>query len=624
MLLGAVLMTVASSAQFVYQKTAEKSVGNKIQTSEALPEFSVNRAVLYEDDFSDCSRWTIGNALEDGFTQFVDLNFECGVGLSCGGFAPIDAIESTTADNGFMMVDSDEYGGEEGGTGVENCYIELDSILDFTDNEFVSIKFETQYRMWDGGADDGNEYCLVEFSLDGGATWPSLENYEDEDGDVTDGLRYELWPDMETQDPVNNPTLKVFNVSVGVGNEPNVKMRFRWKGTWGYAWFIDDLEIFETPENDLTIVDAFAGDIVGDYNYYSIPTSQVKPMEIGAVMFNYGYTDQVDAEMTFDYAGAETGSVDPFMYSLEAGGEDTLLYVTDWTPMAIGDYTITVSVPEDDLTAGDVATADFERTDFIYGHNTPELFARGYDEDYEYAMGNVYFMEEDADLGGLNIYFADGTILNDGEVFEINVYVVGDDIQDLSNVGTAEIGPEDLEIGVYKDYTFSEANGGDGAVQLFAGNSYVVEVRKFFGENRIFVGASNFDDDFSTVNWGPFGVDDAENWYVGYAYQNAVRMNLDGAISVDEKIEAESFTMSQNIPNPASDITRINYTLNVPSEVTLTVTDMTGRIVSTVDQGTQSAGAHNIEIDVRDLSSGVYTYTMTVGAEQVTKQLIVK
>ena len=42
------------------------------------------------------------------------------------------------------------------------------------------------------------------------------------------------------------------------------------------------------------------------------------------------------------------------------------------------------------------------------------------------------------------------------------------------------------------------------------------------------------------------------------------------------------------------------------------------------NEGTQSAGEHVIEIDTNAMSAGVYTYTMIVGGESLTKQLIVK
>ena len=595
MLFGALAMAFTANAQFQHQGVnTERGYAEKGQPVAEVPQLPADRVTIYEDDIADCDRWILSNALDEGYTQFVDLQWECGTGIQPDGPASIDALTSTTADNGFLMVDSDEYGGEEGGTGIENCYATLDSVLDFSAYDYVSLAFETQYYMWDGGSSDGNEYCLVEFSTDGGATWPDPTTYEVDEADP--GMRYELWPDMGTQDPVDNPTLKVFILGTELAGEADVRMRFRWKGTWGYAWMIDDIEIFETPENDLTVVKAYAGDIINDYDYYSIPQSQTKEMTYGAVMLNNGYTDQVDAEVTIDVSGAGTSNTIE-TYSLTSGTLDTMWHASGFEPMDMGDYTVTITVPADDFDAGDVGTTGFEVTEFIYGHNNDEnLVQRGFDQDYEYAIGNVYYMEEDAYLGGLNIYFGDNTSLEAGETFEINVYVVGDDIQDLSNIGSAEIEADDLVIGDYANYTFGELFGGNGAIELFAGNSYVVEVRKFFGASRIYIASNVLDEDFSTVNYGPFGVDDAENWFVSWGWTPAVRMNLDANISVNELTDAAAFSMSQNFPNPANGLTTVRYNLTDAAAVTLQVFDMTGREVMNISEGTRVAGEHTIDI----------------------------
>ena len=63
---------------------------------------------FWSDDFSDASNWLI----EHDATA-CDLDWEIGTGLSNGGSYTTANIESTTASNGFAMIDSDEYGGEE-------------------------------------------------------------------------------------------------------------------------------------------------------------------------------------------------------------------------------------------------------------------------------------------------------------------------------------------------------------------------------------------------------------------------------------------------------------------------------------------------------------------------------
>lgn len=126
------------------------------------------RASFWNNDFSNCNEWFIDNAYDNGLTVYApDLNFECGVGLTPSGNAPIAPIESTTASNGFMLVDSDLHGGENGGVEIENCWFQTVQPINCSAHPFVSISFETFYYMWDGGSSDGNEYCLLEVSRDG-------------------------------------------------------------------------------------------------------------------------------------------------------------------------------------------------------------------------------------------------------------------------------------------------------------------------------------------------------------------------------------------------------------------------------------------------------------------------
>lgn len=616
--IGALFVALTSSAQLSQEgiSAVDRSMvgrGQEAASEILLPE---NRVTIWTDDFSDPAVWTVDNAYNNGYTEYVqDLDFEIGTGLTPDGPAAINAIASTTTDNGFAMVDSDEYGGEEGGDGVENCWFQTVDPINCADFENVSIKFETFYRMWDNGNSDGNEYCLVEVSTDG-TTWPAPDTYEVADAP---GMRYECWPNMSTQDPVDNPTLIVFNITEAAGGEEEVWLRFRWKGTWGYAWMVDDIEVFETPENDLTIASPFRGDIINSYDYYRIPSTQTQPMTFGAGVFNFGFTDQVATNLNIDVAGPETGNWD-LAVDLEAGASDTVWYETgDFEPMTIGTYDLTFTVPADDFPEGDTETEGFEITDIIYGHDTPneDLLARGFNQDDEVSIGQTYEIFADAQLGGLDVMFATGTTA--GMEVQIFCYEVGEDIQDLSyqGEGTHVVEASDINTGV-TTIPF------EGAIDLFAGSTYVVEVRKYFSSDRLYIAANVKDEDFSTVNYGPFGAGNAENWFVAWNWDPAVRMNLDPSINVAEPIAHANFTLGQNLPNPASINTTINYELQVAADVKLEVFDMMGRFVMSEDYGTLPAGTHNVVIDVTGFSAGIYSYRMTAGNEQLSKEMIVK
>ena len=82
---------------------------------------------IFSDDFSNPSTWTTGYdpsacSRVGNWNRIINWRI-----LSNS------TIESTTADNGYAMVDSDEYGGEEGGTETEDSWFTTASPINLSD-----------------------------------------------------------------------------------------------------------------------------------------------------------------------------------------------------------------------------------------------------------------------------------------------------------------------------------------------------------------------------------------------------------------------------------------------------------------------------------------------------------
>lgn len=77
---------------------------------------------------------------------------------------------------------------------------------------------------------------------------------------------------------------------------------------------------------------------------------------------------------------------------------------------------------------------------------------------------------------------------------------------------------------------------------------------------------------------------------------------------------AKQFELGQNYPNPHSGQTTVPFTLQETSKVTLELWDMSGRKVSSLPQGTLSAGDHRVEVDLASngLPTGTYVYQLQV------------
>ncbi len=85
--------------------------------------------------------------------------------------------------------------------------------------------------------------------------------------------------------------------------------------------------------------------------------------------------------------------------------------------------------------------------------------------------------------------------------------------------------------------------------------------------------------------------------------------------------EAKVFVVSQNQPNPFSEATDVVIYLRAGSDLTCTVTDAMGKVVSVQNMGFKGAGNHKVTIDGQALTSGVYFYTLSTKDSEVTKKM---
>lgn len=82
------------------------------------------------------------------------------------------------------------------------------------------------------------------------------------------------------------------------------------------------------------------------------------------------------------------------------------------------------------------------------------------------------------------------------------------------------------------------------------------------------------------------------------------------------------FNLAQNYPNPFNPTTTIIYSIPESNNTRLTIYDILGREVSTLVNGFNKAGQHEIIFDAQDLPSGVYFYTLQCGNFLQTKKLL--
>lgn len=118
----------------------------------------------------------------------------------------------------------------------------------------------------------------------------------------------------------------------------------------------------------------------------------------------------------------------------------------------------------------------------------------------------------------------------------------------------------------------------------------------------------------------PSAADPEGTWF----YQTGtpvVRMNFDPSLSISAIDNITDLTIA---PNPFATATNIEFNLTAAAEVTVTVTDVAGRVVATIPSTMMTEGVQSIAIDGSAFEAGIYNYTLQVGNAVTTKRVVKK
>lgn len=94
-------------------------------------------------------------------------------------------------------------------------------------------------------------------------------------------------------------------------------------------------------------------------------------------------------------------------------------------------------------------------------------------------------------------------------------------------------------------------------------------------------------------------------------------------IEEDVTTSVKNISVSQNQPNPFVGTTTIEINSNTADPALIEVMNIMGQTVYSMNAGMVN-GSQRIELNVSDLKSGVYFYTVTIGNESVSKKMIIE
>ena len=590
--------------------------------------------ILWTEDFAGTGTLTTGNGLwtvagnEGTYWSFSSLqytplgydNFLDGRHLMWDSRTPVSAIEPS----GMFAT-----------TSVEGSAIS--PTIDLTGYTNVSLRFNLNGRYC-----CASEPWTVAVSNDNGTNWSA---------EIPLNLGLD---DNVTTNDIAEPVSFNVNISphidaVGANNN-DIRLRFTWNGvdmnTAGqtssyYSWEIDDIQLYEIPDYEISQNALWLADISQDFEYTNFTANQATTLTVQAPLSNNGLNAPTNIAMKVSLIDANNGSTIAGPVSggtlangaLAAGQMDTITFATaiDLSVLAVGEYqvqSIITYTEVDDIPENDTLIRTFRISSNSMGHvnydaNPIVSFQNIIDDAFK--TGAIFTLTSAAELNGFDFYLPSEGGTSQETVIDVPVVIWIHDMTDPTDI--VELGFFTYELtadklGGWYTFCFWQADPDNSSVTppiyLAAGVDYAVTMESF--SNPFWYQSSMADADRSGVLY--YSGDDTWNWNGNEPWVQ-LKMGYGCTANLTEHIITPSISVSQNQPNPFTDKTIINYNLNKTEEISIDIIDLTGKLVSTYEVGTKEKGQHKLEISGAGLTSGIYFYNFKAGNYSVTKRMLV-
>lgn len=581
-----------------------------VKQTTVRPQF---KATLWSSDFSNLSDWTIGNSATSGNANWVIVN-------SPSEWWSNNAPLASTSGGNAAMFDSD---GQSSAANLiqNNAWIQAGP-FDCGALPNVAVSFEQYFNKWTGRT-------FVEVSIDGGASW----------------VDYEVNVGMANNDETTNPAFASADISAQAAGQGAVLVRILYLsnavsdgGTdhtagdaWDYGWIVDDFQIGTLPDDDIALTYGWNADVVNDWEYSMIPLAQVKPMVPGVVIQNQGALQQtLDVTAEISLGGSVVNTTVETAYTIDPGVTDTIWFTTNYTPSALGVYTVDFSIEADaDNNDNEYTAATMEVTQHIMAHDYGNQGTYGWNSsstnptvvgyaNAPHAWANIYTPTVGANVYGVNIFLGASTTPNMEftlDVYEIDPNNQGDWVQDpLGFVASKYWVPSAAQIG--SQYTLAF----DNPVALTGGKSYIFSLANVNGctaPELFYIAGSEVaseDDDYSSLAFGSYNSNNPvnPNWYTGWGWAPYIRANFDQTVSV----EAIADNGVSVYPNPTSGV--VNVTNAGGLNNTIAVIDVTGKTLLSKTVSTETT------VDLSTFGTGIYLVKVSNDKGQIVERVVVR
>ncbi|MDW7694922.1 DUF1501 domain-containing protein [Flammeovirgaceae bacterium SG7u.111] len=96
-----------------------------------------------------------------------------------------------------------------------------------------------------------------------------------------------------------------------------------------------------------------------------------------------------------------------------------------------------------------------------------------------------------------------------------------------------------------------------------------------------------------------------------------------GSVTSTDEFFNERFRLDTCYPNPVRTETKISWKINTPANVTLSLFDNSGKKVKVIYEGKQPAGEHEVILNVKGLTPGMYFYRIKAGKLKASKKMVI-